>query len=92
MPPPPARTVTSMKELPRTAFGVALRILPSTATPWLGSSSSPWTGGRKEQVVGVFLTEASMTLLFSRYFLSQRLPPPERTISRKSPWPTKLLL
>ena len=75
-----------MKAPPRSDFGVFLRILPSTATPWLGSSSSPWTGGRKEQVVGLFLTEACITLLFSRYFLSQRLPPPERRISLNSPW------
>ncbi len=86
MPLPPARTVTSMKAPPRTDFGVCLRILPSTATPWLGSSLSPCTGGRNEQVVGLFFTEACITLVFSRYFLSQRLPPPERTISLNSPW------
>ncbi len=81
-----------MKALSRSAFGVSLRILPSTATPWFGSSSSPWTGGRKEQVVGVFLTAARIALLFSRYFLSQRLPPPERRISLKSAWLEKSLL
>ena len=81
-----------MKEPPRTAFGVVLRILPSTETLVVGRARRrPGPAARNEQVVGLRLTEASITLLFSRYFLSQRLPPPERTISVKSPWLEKSL-
>ena len=83
--------MSSRKAPPRSDPRVFFSTLPVSFTSWLGSSLSPCTGARNEQVVGLRLTDASIALLLLRNFRSQRLPPPDLIISLYSARLEKLL-